>query len=496
MKKCFLLVAIVLLTLGLGCLCLPTGIIPASPSPTPHVNPTIIASPINPTIIASPNNPIITASPVVEPPVNNPVKLAAVGPWLLIETDQGLWAANADGSGLTQLTDVDYWDWHLQEAVQPGGNQVVFLSPATYDDFHRMTLNLLSLPDGNITKITDLTSPETEAYADLAREDVSFEGLRAVKHKDYAWSPDGTRLAFVGLMDGPTAEIYLYDTKSGEIQRVSTDNDQNYSPSWSPDGNSLLYFTTHGFGTGATFETTGIWLASGDGTNVTMLNVPESGIDELVGWLDARTAVLKTWTSGGFGKLRLFDIITTDTIMLSEDGILCAEADSVRGAAMFAKTSGLYLVTVEDRTPVLVSQEEVGDIYPVDPGEYFFSVYFNNGSLATFGTSEMDHLVSPVEADSDKLEVAMYAWIWGWTNEDDSQPGVWITGPGIEIGQIFYEKARLPIWDEDNNLFFFAFLEGYGYELFRTTFDAYYQDLAALGSILGSVHVVTWLGGQ
>jgi len=90
----------------------------------------------------------------------------------------------------------------------------------------------------------------------------------------------------------------------------------------------------------------------------------------------------------------------------------------------------------------------------------------------------------------------MYAWIWGWTNEDDSQPGVWITGPGIEIGQIFYEKARLPIWDEDNNLFFFAFLEGYGYELFRTTFDAYYQDLAALGSILGSVHVVTWLGGQ
>jgi len=488
MKKRFLLVAIVLLILSLGCLCLPTGITPASPSPTPYVNPTNTASPVNP---------IITVSPILEPTANKPVELAAVGPWLLIETDQGLWAVNSDGSGLTQLTDVDYWDWMLQKAVQPGGKQVVFLSPATYD-FHQMALNLLSLPDGNITKITDLTSPQTEAYAELAPGDDSFEGLRAVRDRhNYAWSPDGTRLAFVGLMDGPTAEIYLYDTISGEIQRVSTDDSQNYWPSWSPDGNSLLYFGASSFGTGAGFVTTDVWAARGDGTNVTKLFIPENGSERLVGWLDATTAVLDTWTPVSENeKLRLFDITTTNTIMLSEDGIIAAEADPVRGAAMFAKTSGLYLLTAEDRTPIRVSQEEVDWIYPVDSGEFFFSVQFTNGSLATFGISEMDHQVSPVETDSARLEVAMYALIWGWTSEDDSQPGVWITGPGIEIGQIYNSDARLPIWDEDNNLLFFAPVDGKGYDLYRTTFNSYYRDLTAVGFIDADVHVVTWIGGQ
>ena len=40
--------------------------------------------------------------------------LNAEGPWLLMETDQGLWAANPDGSGMAQLTDVDYWHGSLQ----------------------------------------------------------------------------------------------------------------------------------------------------------------------------------------------------------------------------------------------------------------------------------------------------------------------------------------------------------------------------------------------
>ena len=108
----------------------------------------------------------------------------------------------------------------------------------------------------------------------------------------------------------------------------------------------------------------------------------------------------------------------------------------------------------------------------------------------------MDHQVSPVEADSGSLEVAMYGWIWSWTSGDDSQPGVWITGPGIEIGQIFDRAARLPIWDKDSNLLFFAAVDGNGYDLYRTTFEAYYRDLAVVDFIDADVRVVTWLGGQ
>lgn len=478
-------VVIILVTLSLGCLCLPAGIIPTIPAPTQPVKPIVTVPPV-------------LVPPTVEPPVSNTSGLAPNGPWLLIEAGQvGLWGANADGSGMTQLTDRDYWDLNLANAVQPGGNKVAFVSPATYD-FHNMALNLLSLPDGTITKITDLTSPETEAYTESVPGDDSFEGLRAVRNQhNYAWSPDGTRLAFVGLMDGPSAEIYLYNDLSGVIQRVSNDDAQNYWPSWSPDGNALLYFGAEAFGTGAGFNTTGVWLAHGDGMDVTLLYRPESGSEELAGWLDATTAVIDTWHPANGGEnLRLYDIFTTKTSMLSADRVISAATENLRGSAMFANSSGLYLLTAEDRAPVRVSQEEVARIDPVEPGEYFFTVYFTNGSLATYGTSEMDYQVSPVENDSVELEVASYALIWAWTSDGVSQPGVWITGPGIEIGQIFDKGARLPIWDKNNNLLFFAPKRAGGYDLYRTTFEAYYRDLAVVGSIDPGIDRVVWLGGQ
>jgi hypothetical protein len=230
--------------------------------------------------------------------------------------------------------------------------------------------------------------------------------------------------------------------------------------------------------------------------NVTLLYVPKDGFEEMVGWLDATTAVLDTWHPAAGGEnLRLVDVVTADTSMLSEGWILSAATESWRGSAMFANNSGLYLLTAEDRAPVRVSQEEVARLGPVEPGEFFFKVYFTNGSLATYGTSEMDYQVSPVE-EGDNLEVASYGLIWAWTSQGNSQPGVWITGPGIEIGQIYNGGARLPIWDENNNLLFFALNSGNGYDLYRTTFEAYYRDLVVVGSIDADIYRVVWLAGQ
>jgi hypothetical protein len=470
---------IVLLTAGLGCQYLTGSIPPTSP-------PAQISS-------LTPQLP----SPVTQAPIVNTGELNAEGPWLLMETDQGLWSANPDGSGLTQLTDVDYWQGDMQNAVQPGGNQVVFITPGSYD-FNHMALNLLSLPDGKITKVTDLTSPETEAYAESSPGDTGFEALRAVgEQHSHAWSPDGSRLAFAGVMDGPSAEIYLYDVTSGQIQRVSQDDAQNYWPSWSPDGNHLLYLGAETFGTGAGFDTTGVWSVRGDGTNVTWLYVPEGGAEELVGWLDDTTAVLDTWKPVcGSAGLRLFDIVTTKTVMLNEDCFISAAAGGSRSEAIFANSSNLYLLTADNRKPVSVSQDPVARIDPWGLDDYLFTVHFENGGIATFGSGSMDHQVSPVNAPSGNLDVAMYGAIWGWTSEDDSLPGAWISGPGVEIGQIFSGKARLPIWDPHNNLLFFAHEAGSGYSIYRTTFDAYYSDLSVAAFINAEVQAVTWLGVQ
>jgi hypothetical protein len=490
MKKNLVPLIIVLLILGLGCLCLPGGITPLSPSPTPQVRPTIPASPIVPEI---------TFSHVVETPESNPVELTATGPWLLVETDKGLWAANLDGSGLTQLTDVDYWDYRLLVALQPKGNLVAFISPAG-SDLHHMALNLLSLPDGSITRVTDLTSAETEAYAELQPGAAGYEALLSVRDRhNLAWSPDGRRLAFVGVMDGPTAEVYTYEPALEQIRRISRDDSQNYSPSWSPDGQTLLYFGTDSLSSGAVLSTTGVWAASGEEMTPALLYTPagDGGAEHLVGWLDATTAVLDNiYPASGPERLRLYDLVTKEELMLNEGWMLAVAVDSWRGALIYANPSGLFLLTSPDETPVLISQKEVEWIPPPNPGEYFFKVFFMDGSLATYGTSDYDHAVSPntVLTGTGGQDVSLWGWIWCWTSDAEAEPGAWVTGPGAEVGRIFDDRANFPIWDQDSNLFFFGVEGVNAFRLYRATFDAFYSDLTEVGFIDAALRSVGWLG--
>ncbi len=472
------ILAIVLLTAGLACLCLPASITPTNP----------------PAQITSPTPP--PPPPLTQAPIVSSGALNAEGPWLLMETDQGLWAANPDGSGMTQLTDVDYWNGSLQAAVQPLGNRIVFISPGGYD-LRNMALNLITLPDGHVTKITDLTSAQSEAYASSGGPgDPGFEALRAVGEQlSYAWSPDGTRLAFAGVMDGPSADIYIYDMTSATVRRVSQDNAQDFSPSWSPDGNHLIYPAAEGFGTGAGMVMVGVWSADGDGSNADLLYPSEGSGEEIIGWLDNTTAILDSWSPVcGSAQLRLYDVVSRKQAMLNQDCIISAAANSRRGEALFANSSGLYFLTADNRKPVLVSQDPVARIDPWSPVNDLISVRFELGGMATFGSTDIDHQVSPVNAPSASLDVAIYGAIWGWTSNDDSQPGAWITGPGVEIGQIFAGKTRLPIWDPHNNLLFFAPEDGGGYGICRTTFDSHYRDLSVVAFINAEVQAVTWLG--
>jgi len=55
------------------------------------------------------------------------------------------------------------------------------------------------------------------------------------------WSPDGRHLAFVGAMDGPSSDLYLYDTEKGDITRVSAGSNQADAPTWSPNGEGDLH---------------------------------------------------------------------------------------------------------------------------------------------------------------------------------------------------------------------------------------------------------------
>ena len=64
----------------------------------------------------------------------------------------------------------------------------------------------------DLQKITDLTTAQTEPAPDASPGTDALEAMRAISEQpSYRWSPDGTKLAFIGAMDGPSADVYLYD---------------------------------------------------------------------------------------------------------------------------------------------------------------------------------------------------------------------------------------------------------------------------------------------
>ena len=55
------------------------------------------------------------------------------------------------------------------------------------------------------------------------------------------WSPDGTRIAFVSAEPGQASDIYTIDANGGPVTRVTSNPAQEIWPSYSPDGTHLAF---------------------------------------------------------------------------------------------------------------------------------------------------------------------------------------------------------------------------------------------------------------
>src|SRR4029453_17932778 len=71
---------------------------------------------------------------------------------------------------------------------------------------------------------------------------------REIKLKDLdevlnpAWSPDGNKIAFSGLVGGFN-DLFVYDLQANTEKRLTNDQFAELDPTWSPDGKQLAFST-------------------------------------------------------------------------------------------------------------------------------------------------------------------------------------------------------------------------------------------------------------
>jgi Tol biopolymer transport system component len=157
--------------------------------------------------------------------------------------------------------------------LSPDGSKIMFFSER---DLFSIDLFMADAQTGKvIKKITDTaTSPHFESLQFLVSagswdgtgERFVFPGIskgepiltivhvdsgrveREVRVKELdeilnpAWSPDGTRIAFSGLVGGLN-DLFVYDLNASQLKRLTSDAYAELDPSWSPDSRRIAFAT-------------------------------------------------------------------------------------------------------------------------------------------------------------------------------------------------------------------------------------------------------------
>lgn len=196
------------------------------------------------------------------------------GRWLAFESDaasfRDLYRVDRDGNGLTRLTDAP--NGSFEPDVSPDGAKIAF---GTSRDGNA-EVYVMDSDGAHPTRITDHPSDDvhprwspTGSLAWLAHRDgiprvwlAAADGSGAhplrpgdgAEDRDFAWSPDGKRLAVVvATRPAPndpvravSVAIDVLDAATGaRIARLDSDG-VDEQPSWSPDGAWIAYTEGHG----------------------------------------------------------------------------------------------------------------------------------------------------------------------------------------------------------------------------------------------------------
>ena len=138
-----------------------------------------------------------------------------------------IFVANADGSGVTQVTFLP--GWHAQPVWSPDGTHIAFLGGASLD------FDLFVMRAGG-SDVINLTN---------ARMDIDH----------LTWSSDSSRIAF-----DAQGQVWVAAADGSGVSQLTSEPETSWSPSWSPDGTRIAFHRSEQ-----------IWVMNADGSNAVQL---------------------------------------------------------------------------------------------------------------------------------------------------------------------------------------------------------------------------------
>jgi hypothetical protein len=407
--RLFMLLTIVFLIVG----CLPTA---GEVTPTASSPPVSATAEIDPTQTVEPDAPSIPVEP-----------LSGFGPWLVFTASDGIYAINPDASGLTQLLSIQLNERYRSTLIASTHDGLIaFLSQGDRD--YDVNLTIFSIPDRAVVKTIDLTSAVPSQGDDAMRRE---EVEAIVYHDAIAFSPDGSKLAFIGVLDGPSSDLYVYDIAGDSITRLTDGPSQGFDPHWSPNGIYIVHFGVDSFGTGAGYSMAGAWAARADDSDVISLYDPsDQGAEQFIGWVDDTTFLVNSWNPGcGSNNLRTFDIETFNVQVLWADAFDDIVYDEANGTLAVAVANDWASCNPTGRLGVFLVPLDGTPSQQVLSGEIRFLAH----DVHAFDIIAMEDVMMPVEILPDGSTMSLNASPTAYGYPVLSPDGLWAAWPGRDF---------------------------------------------------------------
>lgn len=402
-----------------------------------------------PELVSSTDTPI----PIPVYPTRSPSKtrLNASGP-IVFSGESGIWLTDAFGRSPVQLW-VHENRLDLRRAISSNGDRIALLERTD----EGLDLVIVQIPTGEEDRVTQvITLPQWGTNPDLTSPHAF--AINAIRdYESVAWQPgDGRLLAFVAAIDGPTADLYLYDTQTKEISRLTDGPSQAVLPIFSPDGRYILHYGVSWvppFG-GAIVghnQLDGVWAVDVSNGEIITLPKPESVAPHFVGWQDESHYI--TYDSSedcGPQNLRSVDVVSGESISIMNFNFGNYIALSPEKGTLFISSAGectnsldegAYILFPGQDTPQKILEVRIWGTEWI-PESQVFNVY-PEALLSPDGET----LYYPPVYDHSYNPAISAVGFEAWEVIEDQKSRVEVRVPGGDWQSIFEGRVNELIWD-------------------------------------------------